>query len=278
MNKQAASIRKKLLLIATKKNIAYQNVQTMFLLERMVARLTRKKELFDTIIFKGGYVGLRVFNSPRYTIDLDALINNAEINKLKTAIINAIENYINDGTWFKYEKEAELITLGEYGGTRLYFRCGIGVIPIKYQKSQSIHFDAVVGDVVIPKPVTNNIHSLIDDSKILWMTYTIESATAEKLHTLITRGSSNSRSKDLFDLYHFLPRCDVTILKKALLATFSCRDSIFPINFTQSVSKIDRDLLELGWKNATVGLLKKVNLDDTFEMILKFCKQIDSIQ
>lgn len=278
MKKLAASIRTKLLQIATKENISYQNIQTIFLLERMVARLTKNKELFNKIIFKGGYVGQRVYNSPRHTIDLDALIKNAKINEIRISIIDAIENNINDGTWFKYEKNTDLITLGEYGGTRLYFRCGIGEIPIKHKKSQSIHFDIACGDVVIPKPVKNAIYALIDENIFSWMTYTIESTIAEKLHTLIIRGSDNSRSKDVFDLYNFLPKCDISVLKTALFATFSSRGDSFPVDITPLIIKINRDLLEMGWKNATAGLVQKVNFDDAFELILMYCDKIDSMK
>ncbi len=160
----------------------------------------------------------------------------------------------------------------------MYFRCGIGLVPVKYQKSQSMHFDIASGDVVIPKPVQSTLHALIDEKIFSWMTYTIESSIAEKIHTLIIRGSDNSRSKDVFDLYNFLPKCDVKLLKTALLATFSSRGDVFPVNITPLILKINRDLLEMGWKNAIAGLVQKVNLDDAFELILLYSDKIDSIK
>ena len=274
MKKLIKSIRSQLFSIATEKKIAFQNLQIMFLLEKMVARLTKVDKLFNKIIFKGGYVGLRVFNSPRYTIDLDALVINSDIKEIKDRIVTAIESDNNDGAWFKYEKEANLLTLGEYGGSRLYFRCGIGNIPVKYHKSQSIHFDLGVGDAVVPAPVKDTIHTLVDDDLLSWMVYTIESSTAEKLHTLIIRGSDNSRSKDVFDLYHFLPQCNLTILNKALSATFSARGDKLPNSIANTISKIDRELLGKGWKSATAGLTEKVSLDEAFYQIIKFCEKL----
>ena len=50
---KAEIIRTKLLEISARENVSFQNIQTMFLLERMVARLTAVKELFDSIVFKG---------------------------------------------------------------------------------------------------------------------------------------------------------------------------------------------------------------------------------
>lgn len=276
MKNSAEQIRSRLLAISISENVAYQHVQTKFLLERMVARLTAKKKLFDSIVFKGGYVALRVFNSSRYTMDLDALIRNTDIASIEDMVIAAVESSVDDGTWFKYEKKADLQTLGEYGGTRFYFRCGIGEMPEKYMKAQSIHLDLAAGDAVTPAPVNNKIQTLIGDNILSWKTYTIETATAEKLHTLIIRGSDNSRSKDVYDLNLFLPQCKTSILKDALAATFSSRSDTLPYLLTPIISGINRDLLKKGWKNTTAGLTVKVTMDEAFETIIEYCRMLDN--
>ena len=211
MKKSGKLIMKELLILSVENKIAFQNIQTMFLLEKMVARLTARKELFNSIVFKGGYVALRVFKSPRFTIDLDALVSGAELKKIETAAVEAIEQDIQDGAWFKYEKRSDLTTLGEYGGTRLWFRCGIGDIPEKFIKAQSIHLDLGVGDAVFPFPQINLMNGLLTENTVTWKVYPIESAVAEKLHTLIVRSSDNSRSKDVFDLYFLLQKCNFQI-------------------------------------------------------------------
>lgn len=275
MKKAGKVIMKELLILSAEQKITFQNVQTMFLLERMVARLTGKKELFNSIVFKGGYVALRVFQSPRFTIDLDALINCAEIKKTETMAIEAIEQDIQDGTWFKYEKRSDLTTLGEYGGTRLWFRCGIGDVPEKFIKAQSIHLDLGVGDAVFPAPQINLMNELLTKNTVLWKVYPIESAVAEKLHTLIIRNSDNSRSKDVFDLYFLLPKCSIQILKEALSATFSSRRDLLPEKILPAVVNIDMFLLEKGWKSATAGLSETVPIEKAFETIIEYCKKID---
>ena len=74
MNKkqQAISIRQKLLNQSLKLNVPYQSIETIFMIERLVARLVSNKQVSQKLIFKGGFVGLKVYESPRYTIDLDA--------------------------------------------------------------------------------------------------------------------------------------------------------------------------------------------------------------
>ncbi len=275
MKQQAEQIRARLLSISTMNNVTFQHVQTMFLLERMVARLTREQKLFEHIIFKGGYVALRAFNSPRYTMDLDGLIYGAEIKSIEKLAIHAIESVHDDGTWFKYEKKADLQTLGEYGGIRYYFRGGIGVIPEKYLKAQSLHLDLAAGDSVIPAPDTCSLTALINNQQFLWKIYTIESAAAEKLHTLLVRGSDNSRSKDIYDLYRFLPQCRLSILKEALQKTFVSRGDRLPNPIAPVLKAIDRTLLRKGWKNATAGIVTTLSFDDAFEHISGFCQTID---
>lgn len=76
---KGTSIRQKITDLATKLDIPFQNIQTAFIIERLVARLVANKNLSKHLVFKGGFVGLRVYNSERYTIDLDALLLKADI-------------------------------------------------------------------------------------------------------------------------------------------------------------------------------------------------------
>ena len=73
------SVRQKITDLSKKLNVPFQNVQTAFMIERMVARLVADKNLSKNLVFKGGFVGLRVYNSERYTVDLDALLVKANI-------------------------------------------------------------------------------------------------------------------------------------------------------------------------------------------------------
>ncbi len=71
---KGTSVRQKITDLAAKLDVPFQNIQTAFMIERLVARLVADKNLAKHLVFKGGFVGLRVYNSERYTIDLDALL------------------------------------------------------------------------------------------------------------------------------------------------------------------------------------------------------------
>lgn len=216
------SITRKLGNIHNQKRTTYENILNSFLLERMAIRLLKNPNLLKRLVFKGGFVGLRVFESTRYTIDLDVLMQDSDIDKIAELAQDAIQKNLNDGVWFSYEKQASLETLGEYGGLRLYFRTGIGQPLKNIKKARLLHLGLGLGDIVVPSPVKTRTNSIIGDDSLTWQVYTIESSCAEKLHALIVR-PDNSRSKDVFDLYYFLPKCRKDFLEKAINESFKAR-------------------------------------------------------
>lgn len=54
-------------------NATYAEILTQFFIERAVVRLVSSPILYEHLIFKGGFVGLRIYGSPRFTTDLDAV-------------------------------------------------------------------------------------------------------------------------------------------------------------------------------------------------------------
>ena len=199
------SIRDRLKKIANDTQSPIQTVVTDFLIERVVFRLASNPELKNHLIFKGGYVGLRCYQSPRYTIDLDAIAHKKDIKTVIESAQQAIANDLNDSVWFELEKKIDLATQNEYGGICLQYRAGIGDKPQNIKKAQVLKVDIGIGDPVTPGPITKEIDEKLGDKSITWQVYNIETIIAEKLHCLIARSSDNSRSKDIFDLAFYLP-------------------------------------------------------------------------
>ena len=192
-----------------------------------------------SIIFKGDYVALRIYESTRYTIDLDALLSKPYLKETLKQVRKAAEKDIGDTVWFRFEKEIDLKTQGEYGGIHQVFRAGIGEIPHDIKRSQIIHFDLGTGDPVIPQPVKVNMSELVGEKELSWFVYTIETMISEKIHALVDRGEGSSRSKDIFDLVHFLPKANIPALKEALKACFNYRGTQLPENLADFISHID---------------------------------------
>lgn len=270
---KAKSIRAKLVNIAKKAEAPFEDIQTQFLLERLVARLASDASASKSIVFKGGYVALRVYESARYTVDVDATILSGNRDQLigKSKIL--IEKDLADGAWFRFEKKEDLALQNEYGGTRLVFRCGLGEPPTKLTKPQIVHFDIGTGDPITPKPISSKLKSMLDSKIISWQTYPIETSAAEKLHSLIKLGGVSSRSKDIFDLSWMLERCDKTVLDTALKRTFEYRGDELPSRPSEQLKDLNTTILRRGWTGSIGELSREISFDTAFSKVLLFLKK-----
>lgn len=271
---QAKSIRQKLSNLSQKQEVSYQYVATSFLLERLVARIVSDSRLYKSLVFKGGYVALRIYKSNRYKIDLDALLSTSYLKETLKQVKEAAEKDIGDAVWFRFEKEIDLKTQGEYGGIRQVFRAGIGEIPKDIKRSQIVHFDLGTDDPIIPQPVTVNMSELIGGKELSWIVYAIETMIAEKIHALVDRDAGSSRSKDIFDLARFLPKAEIPLLKEALKACFNYRGIQLPEDLADFIGRIDTTLLKQGWPSAVSGMKQPPVFEDSFKILLKESKKI----
>jgi len=265
----AKSIAAQLSSIAQSRGLPYQLIATTFLLERLLARLVLDSRLAKSLVFKGGYVGLRVYESPRYTIDLDALLLKAGVAETLKRTVAAGQKDINDGAWFLFESQVELKTQGEYGGVRQVFRAGLGEPPRDVRRTQTINFDLGIGDPVTPGPIKTKTSELLGDGELAWQVYPVETIVAEKLHTLVDRGGNSSRSKDVYDLHYYIPLANSKLMQTAIERCFAFRGTPVPSDMASFLSKIDLALLKRGWKSAIASLKDAPNFDEAFNVIVK---------
>ena len=270
------SLRQKLTNLSGKLNVPYPNLETIFLIERLVARLVADKELSKRLVFKGGYVGLKVYDSPRYTVDLDALLVKSDIEGTLNLAKEKAEADLDDGVWFRFESQVDLATQGEYGGIRQVYRAGIGEVLKNIKKAQIINFDLGIGDPITPGPQKVETSSLLQGSEeITWSVYPIETIIAEKLNALISHGDQNSRSKDVHDLAVFLPKADIKILKEAIKKCFVFRETDLPSSFLKTLKEIDTTRLERGWASAIASVPGAPSFKSAFENVLKQIVRLD---
>jgi len=264
------SVRQKLIIQSKKINTSYPHTETIFLIERLLARFVANKKLGSCLVFKGGFVGLKVYGSPRYTIDLDAILINSNIRTTLELTKLCAESDLDDGVWFRFEGQVDLTTQGEYGGVRQVYRAGIGEVFKKLDKAQQIHFDLGVGDPVTPAPKKIETPSLVSHHQdISWSVYPAETIVAEKLHALISHGDTNSRSKDIFDLVFFLPKTRDQILIKAIKECFKFRDTALPESFAGFLENLDTIKLEKGWASASASVPEAPVFADAYQQLIE---------
>ncbi len=273
---KGSSIRQKLINLSVEIGVPFQNLETAFILERLVARLTADAELQKHLVFKGGFVGLKVYNSARYTVDVDALVVKADVGSILERAKRCAETDLNDGVWFRFENQVDLATQGEYGGIRQTYRAGIGEVLKNLNKAQIVHFDVGIGDPVTPGPMSTETASLIiSDSNLSWLVYPVETIIAEKMHALISHGDINSRAKDVYDLAFLLPKSDADILGQALKRCFEFRQTELPNSFTTILKSMDTKSLERGWRSATASVPDKPRFQSTFETVVTLITEVE---
>lgn len=270
---KGTSVTQKLANLAKKRGARFEHVATEFLIERLVRRLVADKKLASLLVFKGGFVGLRVYNSSRYTVDLDALLRKSNLEATLTLTREAAETDLDDGVWFRFESQMDLEAQGEYGGIRQTFRAGFGELPKKLLKAQTINFDLGIGDPV--SPVSSKMVTLLSDEELSWSVYPIETIIAEKLHALVARGDLNSRSKDVFDLVAFLPKAKASALQDSLAKCFKYRETDLPGRLSDVVKSMDTKTLERGWVSAVASVQDAPKFQDTFAKLIALLEQFD---
>jgi len=236
INEQA--LKDRLQTIAKEKEIPFNACWKQLLLERFLARLSRSSHV-NKFIFKGGFLLSYMMKIGRETIDLDFLLTrmNAEVKELQEVFEEIVSISLNDGFIFSFES-IELLSQPhmEYPGYRTIFKASFAKMKDK------IHVDVGVGDVVEPQ---NREIKLFEyrgkpffEESISLLVYPIETIFAEKLETVLSKGSRNSRMKDFHDLLLLLRDKRLNnskTLHENVKKTFDNRGTILkPIQFDET--------------------------------------------
>jgi predicted nucleotidyltransferase component of viral defense system len=257
---QARSISDKLKNISNETKVAYRYTAINFFIERMVARILTST-LKDDLVFKGGYVGLKVYNTQRYTIDLDAVLNSKAHEGRLSELKEAIESDLLDGVWFQFEKEEKLPHQTYKGGIKQVYRAGLGVKPGNISRAVVVHFDIGFGDSIVPAPVSTEMTLMLSQGSLSWRVYPVETIIAEKLHAFIFRDGGSSRAKDMYDLAFYLPQADTEDLKLALESCFKHRKTDLPENIFETMKSYDFEVARLAWKNIFTAPTKEKSFE-----------------
>lgn len=231
-------------------NMAY----LAFALERVAARIVNDGELSQSIVFKGGYVLFRSYQSRRTTKDLDALGKGIDTERVKKLITKALAVDLNDDIRFTDTKIEDLELHKLYNGIRTT-SC-FEVAPFKGVTSRGlpkIQFDVSFGDSIPDNLELTKIESLSENLQpISWKVYPIEFIFSEKLHSVFTV-IENTRAKDIYDLLVLFDQCDVKKLKASIHQTFKRRESPIPSSFSERSKSIHLEGFRNRWNKLDIS-------------------------
>ena len=219
----AASIRQKLLNIATRQGEDFGLVLTRYGLERLLYRLSQSRHC-DQFVLKGAMLFQIWTNTPhRPTRDLDLLGHGDPSPERCIAVFRELCGLAvpDDGLIFPIEavtaekiKEEE-----EYEGVRVRLLSRMANVRIPLQ------VDVGFGDALTVPPGLLDYPTLLPMPAPQIQAYPMETVIAEKLEAEVHLGMLNSRMKDFFDVW-FLARTftfEAAALADAMRATFERR-------------------------------------------------------
>ncbi|TVQ79810.1 MAG: nucleotidyl transferase AbiEii/AbiGii toxin family protein [Bradymonadales bacterium] len=265
---------------AEERKLDFNEARIVLAIERLMARLQTDHELSQHLVFKGGFILLRVFGSSRFTRDLDALASRIETEELIKRVKACIRLDLEDHFWFGDEKQEDMVPDDPYGTVRFNMAFQLGPKPdaSKIKKLSRIHFDIGFGDVITPKPTKVKMESLVSGlSSISAEVYPIETVLAEKLDAFVARESLNSRAKDLLDLVRFLPDgLKSKDLKSAIERTFSNRGTEKPSSYVEFAKSLDLQSLRSAWPSVK-EFSNQQEFNDVWTELLKLLEELDNL-
>ena len=199
------------------------SIMRNYMMERFLERISLS-EYRDKFILKGGMlVAAMVGLDARSTMDLDATVKGANVNieDIENLISAIVSVPIDDGVKFQLKSISEIMDEAEYPGIRVNLTTTFdGVVtPLK--------IDISTGDVITPREVRYSFKLMLEDRSIDIWAYNLETVLAEKMDTIITRTTTNTRMRDFYDIYILEQLHGSTLnqhtLHDALLATANKR-------------------------------------------------------
>lgn len=183
--------------LSREKSADAQLLMRNYMMERFLERISLS-EYRDKFILKGGMlVAAMVGMDARSTMDLDATVKGANVNveDIENLISAIVSVPIDDGVKFQLKSISEIMDEAEYPGIRVSMTTTFdGVVtPLK--------IDISTGDAITPREVRYSFKLMLEDRSIDIWAYNLETVLSEKLETIITRTTTNTRMRDFYDLH-----------------------------------------------------------------------------
>lgn len=191
-----------------------------YFFERLLYRISIS-EYRNNLIFKGGFLLQNmVGSSVRSTLDMDFEYQRRSMSEAEIQMLfeNICSLDVDDGVNFSMESITQIKAQMDYPGFSVKIKGQLGNV--------HSHFwvDIATGDIVTPTPQMYKYESIVEKESFPVLSYNKETMFAEKIQTLICKGTINSRSKDLYDIGLFSEmELDSEIFNDSVVNTFRAR-------------------------------------------------------
>lgn len=145
-------------------------------------------------------------------MDMDATIKGVPVSKetIKEMFDEILLGNTNDNVDMNIKDIDIIRDEAEYVGFRISLNTNFDGI------KQILKIDITTGDTITPREVGYKFSLMLEDRTIEVLAYNLETILAEKLETIISRGTTNTRMRDFYDIY-ILTKLQTDNINKKLL-------------------------------------------------------------
>lgn len=219
------------------KKINAQILLRNYMLERLLERIAVSKYR-DEFILKGGMlVAAMVGIDTRSTMDMDATIKGQAVNKdnIENILNEIVALDIGDNVKMSLKAIEEIRDEAEYPGLRASIQTEFDGI------TNMLKLDMTTGDMIVPKEITYEFKLMFEDRILKVKAYNIETVLAEKIETIITRSTANTRMRDYYDVYIIMTMykdlVNNDLLNDAIIKVSENRDTIYVLKDKTTILK-----------------------------------------
>lgn len=131
---------------------------------------------------------------------------------------------VNDGVTFSLKGVSEIMDEAEYPGVRVSIETMFDGVRTPFK------LDISTGDAITPREIRCHLQLMFEERTIELLAYSLETVLPEKLETVISRATTNTRMRDFYDLHILYQLYHATltgqILVEALYATARRRGTL----------------------------------------------------
>jgi len=203
--------------LSREKNVKAEILLRNFMLERFLERisLSKYKEQF---VLKGGMLIAAIIGvDARSTMDMDTTISGFNLNEeeLEIVIKNILAIPLDDGVTMELRKLESIRDEAEYPGIRVSINASLD------KTKQTMKIDITTGDQITPRAIEFSYKLMLEDRSISILSYNLETVIAEKMETILSRGTTTTRMRDYYDIHILMILHEKEIDKNILRDAFN---------------------------------------------------------
>ena len=262
MIKIATQLKAKIRNLSDGNSLKAQALIRNYIMERFLERISLS-DYRDNLILKGGMLVSSIVGlETRTTMDIDTtvqslLVTMSEAKRIIEAIISVA---LEDNVSFHIKKIEQIMEDFDYPGIRFILEAGLDNL------RQVIKIDISTNDVITPSAIVYQYRLMFEDRNISLKAYNLETLLGEKIETVISRGTANTRMRDFYAIHtistHKTERIDYEILQKALFTTSKKRNTLDLIeDYKRIIDEVrSSGVMKKNWDNYSKDLLFYENI------------------